>query len=331
MALGSQTFNLILVKYTVELRLRITSSITTSTSLTSHMNMIGDALESPIDTDLEWTDEGQPEQVQFSVGDETGTYIDMSFEDVTLYLHQLTFNILSFTVYLVVNGATAGSVTIPLPGLSFNLAEIGSPGYADTTFQILADASGTTRDLGTRQLSIHVGVPFVMPMFLSPGFLLMIIPAAVGIAYGRKRENGSKALGSALLITVLFGAALNLGLSLSLESGIENFFVSWMALIFPTYTFTGDIISFIIIYLPWIFAGLAIGGTTKRPRTGAVLAFGIPLLLYLTSLYLLGGFSSIINSASLDYTQYVLISSSVSALMGAAAGYICRNKFDSSF
>ena len=329
--LGSQTFDLLLVKYTVELRLKITSSVTASTSLTSHLSMSGDALESPVDSGLEWTEEGQPEQVTFSVGDETGTFIDMSFDDVTLYLSQLTFNILSFTVYLVVNGQTFAGVTIPFPSLSFNFAADGSPDADDAGYQTLADASGTTRNLGSKQLSIHVGVPFMVPMFLSPGFLLMMVPAAVGIAYGRKRENGSKALGAALLLTVLFGAALNLGLSLSLESGLENLFLTWIALIFPAYTFTGDIVSFIIVYLPWIFAGLAIGGATKRPRTGAVLAFGIPLAMFLTSIYVLGGLSSIVNILSLEYTRYVLVCCSVSALMGGAAGYICRNKFDSEF
>jgi hypothetical protein len=295
------------------------------------MSMSGDALQTPINTDLQWTEEGQPEQLQFSVSDETGTYIDMSFDEVTLHLHRLIFSIQSFTVYLVVNGDSFGGVTIPLPGLSFSLAEVGSPDREDTTFHILADASGTTRDLGARQLSIHVGVPFMLPMFLSPGFLLMIIPAAVGIAYGRKRENGSKALGSALLLTVLFGAAVNLGLSLSLESGFQYLFITWVSLIFPVYQFTGDFLSFAMAYLPWILAGLAIGGATKRPRTGAILAFIIPLLMYISSLFLLGGFAPIISFLSLEYTRYVLIAGVVSALMGGAAGYICRNKYDSSF
>jgi hypothetical protein len=326
MSLGSQTISLLFVSLTIELRLMITSSITTSTSLTSQMSMVGDALEDPVESDLEWTEEGQSKLVPFTVSDETGTYIDMSFDNVTLYLHQLIFNILSFTVYLVINGDTMGSVTIPLPGLSFNLAAGDSSEQDSRTFRILADASGSTRDLGSRQLSIHVGVPFIAPAFLSPGFLLMIVPAVIGITYGRKRETGSKALGSVLLLIVLFGAALNLGLSPTIESGIDNLFVAWVLLIFPNLNLSGDIISLTITYLPWILAGLAIGGATKRPHTGVVLGFGIPLVMFLVSGYLWGGIPSMINLLTLNNMTNVIVAGGVSAILGGVAGYICRSE-----
>jgi hypothetical protein len=325
MLLGSQTINLLLVQYTVELRLAITSSVTASTSLTSHLNMSGDALQTPVDNDLEWTAEGEPVQVPFSVSDQTGTYIDMDFDDVTLHLTSLIFNILSFTVYLVINSSTLASVTIPLPAFDFIFAEDKSQVQEERSFQPLADASGTTRDLGSCQLSIHVGVPFRAPIFLSSGFLIMIIPAAVGAAYGKKQYEGSKAVGSVLMLAVLLGAALNSGLSLSLQSGIGFFLASWVTLIFPVYNFTGDVLSMVVFYLPWILAGIAVGGGTKKPKAGAALGLGIPLTLYFATGFLVGGMSTMMLFLYSGFTVNVLIASSISAVLGGAIGYAFRN------
>ncbi len=324
MVLGSQTIDLLLVSYTVSLNLRITSSITTSTVVTSHMSMSGDALETPVDTDLMWTAEDQPVQVPFSVSDETGTYVDMDFDNVTLHLTSLTFNILSFTVYLVIDGSTLASFTVPFPAFDFVLAEDGASDQEERTFQPLADASGTFRELGSCQLSIHVGVPFRVPVFLSPGFLMMIIPALVGAAYGKKQYNGSKAVGAFLMIAVLLGAAMNMGLSLSLTAGIGAFLGSWVTLIVPVYNISGDFFSLAMIYLPWILAGVAVGGGAKSPKAGAALGLGIPLTMYLAAGFLLGGMSLMTSLLYSGFTQSVLVAGGIAAILGGAVGYASR-------
>lgn len=324
-ALGSKTISLIFVSYTVELRLSITTLVTTSTSVSSQMEMTGDALSQNVDEFLKWSEEDQSVFIPFSVGDQEGTYVDMSFDDVTLYLQRLIFSIVSFTVYLVIDGTTLASMEIPMPGLDFVIAEEGlTIDDEGGRHQILADASGTTRDLGSRELSIYVGVPFLLPAFLSPGFFLMVIPAAVGIAYGRKKDEGSKALGSALLVTVLFGAALSLGFQLTTQTGIDSFIVNWVYLIVPVFAFTGDFMTFFLTYLPWMLGGLAIGGATKRPLTGAALGFGIPFTMFLITGYLVAGFEGLIVLLSIEAARNIIVAGTITALVGAAGGAICR-------
>jgi len=324
-ALGSQTIDLILVSYTIELRLSITTAVTAATSVSSQISMTGDALTQDVDEFIEWSEENQPFSIPFSVGDQEGTYVDMSFDDVTLYLQSLIFTVVSFTVYLTIDGATLASISIPMPGLDFIIAEEGSfVDDEDGSHEMLADASGSMRDLGSRELSIYVGVPFILPSFLSPGFFLMVIPTAIGIAYGRKKENGSKALGSALLVTVLFGAALSLGFSLTSQTGIDSFIVSWISLIIPVFNFTGDFMTFFLTYLPWMLGGLAIGGATKRPLTGAAMGFGIPFTMFLITGYLIAGFGGLMAMLSIEAAHNMVVAGAITAIVGAAGGAICR-------
>ena len=322
--LGSQTINLILTSTTIELKLRVSTRVITSTSLSTHLSMKGDALTTPVDEELEWSSEDTIHSIPFSVNDQTGTYVDMSFEEVSLYLQALIFTITAFTVYLVIDGSTVGSITIPVPGLDFVVAGQDSIPETNGFFHILADASGTTRDLGSKLLSIYVGIPMVLPSFLSPGFLLMIIPAAVGITYGRKKDNGSKALGSILLLIVLLGAALGLGLQLTAESGFDSFLINWMTLAVPVFAFTGDFVSFFMTYLPWMLGGLAVGGATKRPKTGALLAFGIPFVLFLLTNYLVAGISGLTAITSMEVSRNILVSGTFAACFGAIGGSVCR-------
>ena len=111
-ALGSETIEVLWVSTTIELRMAITTSVTTATSLSTRMRMTGDALAQNIDQQLNWSEEEQSVSVPFSVGNQEGTYVDLAFEDVTLYLNSLIFTVVGFTVYLVIDGSTLSSISI---------------------------------------------------------------------------------------------------------------------------------------------------------------------------------------------------------------------------
>jgi hypothetical protein len=322
--LGSQTIDLLLTSITVELRMTIVCAVTTSTSLSSHLTMSGVALSSPIERDMVWLEEDEKASVGFSVRDEEGTTVDMAFDDVTIHLHQLTFTVQSLSVYLVVNGQNAGGVTIPLPPMQFSLAEDGSSWRNDGRIQLLADVSGSSRNLGSGKVSIYVGVPFMLPAFLSPGFLLMVIPVFAGLTYGRKREHGSKAVGIILLLTVFLGSALSLGLQLSAQPSLTGFIADFTFLIIPQFSLIDGGLNLSIACIPWMLAGLAVGSASKSPRAGAALGLTIPLVMFLLAAYFVGGTQALIDLLNFDAARNAVYAGAIAAALGGVGGFLCK-------
>lgn len=316
-ALGSQTIDILFVKYTFELRLKVIAVATASTGLTSDLDIAGDALVSPVHESMEWTSAEYREKAEFTVGKEEGTYVDLTFSDVTMRLHRLSFVLQSFTFYLVVNGETMGGLTINVPSFEFTLGEDSSP---QKGCQVLADQSGTERDLGFRTLSIHVGMPFALPAFLSPGFIMMFAPVAVGLGIGAKKEKGSKTLGVLLMGAVLLGSALSLGLMVDLSGSMESVLTDMSVLLLPEFTVGTQIMAMIITYIPWLLAGLAVGGASKSAKAGLGIGIAVPILLHLFGVFLLTGQLQIDGVLDQPTMMMLLVPGMFAGLTGAAAG-----------
>ncbi|TFF96480.1 hypothetical protein EU546_01280 [Candidatus Thorarchaeota archaeon] len=317
-ALGSQTVNLLFVSYTFELRLKVIAVALASTSLTSDLDISGDALVSPIHESMGWTSVEHREETNFSVGDEEGTYVDLTFSDVTMHLHRLSFVLQSFTFYLVVNGENMGGVTIDVPHFEFALGEDSS---AQSGYQVLADQSGTERDLGQETLSIHVGVPFVLPAFLSPAFIMMYAPVAVGFGIGAKKQKGSKILGVLLMATVLLGAALSLGLIVDLGS-LTSVLADMSALLLPDFTVGSQMIAMIMVYLPWLLAGLAVGSASKSAKAGLGIGLGVPIMLHLSAVFLTTGQLHLGDILDQSMLMTFLVPGMFAGLTGTVAGAV---------
>jgi hypothetical protein len=210
------------------------------------------------------------------VGDQTGTFVDLEFENVVMHIERLSFVLQSMSFHLRADGSEVAAIQVPTPPLSFSLASDHGANPDDRGFIPLADASGTTRDLDSKTLSIHVGIP--LPNI--PGILLMVIPSISGIVYGRRREEGSKGLGVALLAIVVLGAGVYLGLDYLNQPSTTVLVSSFMTSLIPPFDVGGDVIDMLVSYLPWMLAGLAVGGATKNLKTGAILGFGGPMTLF---------------------------------------------------
>jgi hypothetical protein len=317
MLLGSQTINLLIVSYTFELFISVTIAVTTSTWLSSDLSITGSALTSQVQDNLRWNDESDIEMPSFSVGDQTGTYVDLDFQNIAMHVERLSFVLQSMSFHLRANGDEVAAIEIPTPPLGFTISSDGGQTPDNTGFVPLADASGTVRDLGSKMLSIYVGVPF--PNIISPGLILMIVPSIGGLAYGRRREEGSKSVGSALMVVVVIGAGLYLGLDLISQISSVTLVSSFAAVLIPPFELSGSIFDFITKYLPWMLAGLAVGGATKRMKTGAILGFAGPLVLFLLNGLLQSDLQSLAYSPALLAMAYAGAITAAFGVFGAAA------------
>ena len=105
MLLGSETISLLLVSYTFELFVRVTIAVIASTWLSSDLSITGTALTSPVQDDCQWNSESDIETCLFSVGDQTGTFVDLEFENVVMHIERLSFVLQSMSFHLRADGS----------------------------------------------------------------------------------------------------------------------------------------------------------------------------------------------------------------------------------
>ncbi len=276
MLLGSQTVNLLIDSITFELYIRVTVDVVASTWLSSDLSITGAALTSPVQDTCQWAGESDIETASFSVEDETGTFVDMEFQNVVMHVERLSFVLQSMSFHLRADGSEVAAIPIPLPAFEFTFATDEGQ-YSENEYIIpLADASGSTRDLESKILSIHVGVP--LPNI--PGILLMVIPSIGGVVYGRRSEKGSKGIGAVLLAAVILGAAIYLGLDFLSQTSSSALAATFVTGLIPPIDVGGDVLTLVLGYLPWMLAGIAVGGATKNLKTGAILGLIAPLTLF---------------------------------------------------